>query len=210
MYNCLGSCCCPICIKGEKGDKGEKGEKGEQGERGERGEQGERGERGEQGLQGKSENVSMAYGGLYNYGSQLVLPTVLNNFYQIRLDTPMPSRDVTVNTNNTLTIVTDGIYELHYNFLFSANMIINIFATARKNGAVILQSRGAQTLAFDTTNGSYDARVSVSTIVELRAGDVIDTAFAVINSMPSSPPPLEVLISGNANATMTVKLLDVI
>jgi len=188
-------------MQGEPGPQGPMGPQGEPGPAGATGPQGPQGEKGDPGDGG---GVPAVYGGIYNYGTQLLLPRS-TAYSQIRLDTPLPSKDVTPNANNTITIEKSGIYELNYNFLVAANKAINVSTTARRNGASIPQTLGYQTLAFDGTNMGYDGRVSATTLVQLNAGDVIDTALSVLYPVPSN---LEVLVGGNANASLSVKLLE--
>ena len=78
----------------------------------------------------------------------------------------------------------------------------------RRNGTIIPQTRGSQTLSFDSVAVlSFDGRLSGSTIVTLSAGDTLDLVIAVLNTLP---PNLDAAINGNVNACLTVKKLDTV
>ena len=59
--------------------------------------------------------------------------------------------------------------------------------------------------ADDTTGLSFDGRLSASTIVTLAAGDVLDLVVSVVRTLPPNP---DAVINGYANATLSVKKLD--
>ena len=115
--------------------------------------------------------------------------------------------DVLPNTgNNTLTIQKGGNYELNYNILMSATNAVNANAAVRRNGTNIPTTQGALTLAFDNVAGlTYDGRFSCSTIVSMQPGDVLELVIAILRAIP---PGFSALVNDNANATMTVKLLQ--
>ena len=145
-------------------------------------------------------------GGLYNASTQLVFFTAPNTYVQLRLNTPTPLRNVAAPGNNTLVIQESGDYEINYNVLLNTSRAVTAAIAVRRNGTAIAATRGSQTLAVDsTTTISYDGRLSASTIVTLDAGDVIDLALSVVNTLPAG---LDAIVNGNANATLTVKKLD--
>lgn len=118
----------------------------------------------------------------------------------------MPAKEVVANGNNTLTVLLSGDYEINYNLLMNASRSIEARAAVRKNGATINQTRSVHSLYVNEATGiSEDARFSASTIVTLQAGDVLDLAIQVITTLPSG---LDAVLSGNANATLSVKKLD--
>ena len=97
-------------------------------------------------------------------------------------------------------------YEINYNVLLNANKAVDAAIGVRRNGAIIQQTRGSQTLSADGSTGlTFDARLSCSTIVTLAANDVLDLAIAILRTLPAN---LDAIINGNANATRTVKKLD--
>lgn len=147
-----------------------------------------------------------AYGGIYNAGTQLVFFTAADTPVQVRLNTAMPLKNVTAGGNNTLTIQLAGNYELQYNILLNTSRASTAAVGVRKNGEMLQVTRGSQTMAIDdTTNISYDGRLSASVIVPLAAGDVLDLAISIVRTLPAN---LDAIINGYANAALTVKNLD--
>lgn len=155
---------------------------------------------------GPSGQLSNVYGGLNNSTSQFVVFTAVNNYVQIRLNTPLPSNRVQINDNNTLTILEGGTYEINFNMLISTSAAVDVGFAVRNNGAVLTQTQGAQTLSLDSTTGlTYDGRLSGSTFAILNSGDVLDLAVRILNTLPTG---LDAVINGNANCTLTVKKID--
>lgn len=173
-------CCCLIGIPGLPGPQGEPGPQGPAG-------------------------GASAYGGLYQAGTQLVTFPAADTYVQVRLNTPMPMKDVSSSAANSLTIQQAGDYEINYNVLLSTSQAADVGIGVRRNGVILAQTRGSQTLAVDsTTTISYDGRLSASTIVTLAAGDVLDLAIQVIRTLPAN---LDAAINGYANAALSVKKL---
>ncbi len=132
--------------------------------------------------------------------------TAADQYIPISLSTAMPAKNVAYPTANSLTVLEDGDYEINYNILLNTSRAVDVAIGVRRNGAMIQQTRGSQTLAVDdTTTLSYDGRLSCSTIVALSANDTLDLAIAVLRTLPSG---LDTVINGNANATLTVKKLN--
>lgn len=181
-------CCCPnCCVKYIRGPQGVQGAQGIQGETGADG-----------------ENVLSAYGGLYNTAIQPLTFTAVNTYIPLSLNMIMPIKNVTV-TGNTLVINEAGDYEINYNVLVSASAAVDMAVTVRSNGAVIPSTRGSQTLAYSTETGlTHDGLFSGSAIVTLAAGDVIDIAISVINTLPTG---LDAVVNNYANSTLSVKRL---
>ena len=153
-----------------------------------------------------STSGNTAYGGLYNSSTQLVFFTEADQEQQVRLNTVMPLRDMTANGDNTLTILENGDYEVSYNILLNTSRAATAAVGVRRNGTMIAQTRGSQTMAVDdTTTLSYDGRLSASSIVSLSAGDVLDLAISIVRMLPDN---LDAVINGAANCTLTVVKLD--
>lgn len=164
-----------------------------------------RGPRGPKGDPGTSTTGLSAYGGLYNSSVQLLFFTAPDTPIQVRLNTPLPLKNVTAGAN-ALTVSTSGVYEVNYNLLLNTSRAVDVAAAVRRNGVVIPETRGSQTLAIDdTTTISYDGRLSASTIVALNAGDVIDLSLEVLRTIPAN---LDAILNSYANATLTLKKID--
>ena len=146
-----------------------------------------------------------AYGGLYNSGTQLVFFTAADVPVQVKRNTPMPLKNVTA-VNNSLTVQTAGDYEINYNILLNTSQASTAAAAVRRNGEILTQTRGSQTLAEDdTANLSFDGRLSASVIVPLSPGDVLDLVLLIVRTLPDN---LNAIINNNANATLSIKKLD--
>ena len=146
-----------------------------------------------------------AYGGRYQAGTQLIFFTAVNDYVQVRLNQTLPSNQVNYGTN-TIVITEPGDYAIFYQILINTSAAVDLASAVRNNGTVIPQTRGAQTLAVDsTTTISYDGRLSASTIATLAAGDTLDLALQVLNTLPAG---LDAVINGYANATLMVQKLN--
>ncbi len=180
--------------------------RGATGPQGATGATGPQGATGATGPQGTTSSGLAAYGGIYNPASQLLFFTQADAYIPIVLGSTMPAREVSYPAANTLSVNDAGDYEINYNILLNTSKAVNVTAGVRKNGTLIPQTRGSQTLAADDTTGlSFDGRLSCSTIVTLAANDVLDLAIAVLRTLPEN---LDAVINGNANASLTVKKLD--
>ncbi len=196
----------PAGPMGNTGATGATGPAGNVGAIGPTGPTGSTGATGPQGEPGPASSGLNAYGGLYNGSTQLVFFTAPDAYVQVRLNTAFPEKNVTANTNNTLTVQQDGDYEINYNLLMNTSKPVTIGTGVRRNGTILPQTRGSQTLALDdTTSISYDGRITGSVIVALQAGDVLDLAVSTVRTLPDN---LDAIINGNANATLTIKRLD--
>ena len=74
-----------------------------------------------------------AYGGLYNSGTQLVFFTAADVPVQVKLNTPMPLKNVTA-VNNSLTVQTAGDYEINYNILLNTSQASTAAAAVAGTG----------------------------------------------------------------------------
>lgn len=114
----------------------------------------------------------------------------------------MPLKNVTA-VNNSLTVQTAGDYEINYNILLNTSQASTAAAAVRRNGEILTQTRGSQTLAEDdTANLSFDGRLSASIIVPLSSGDVLDLVLLIVRTLPDN---LNAIINNNANATLSIK-----
>lgn len=153
-----------------------------------------------------AESGLAAYGGLYNASVQLLFFTQAGVFIPVNLNTQMPSENISYPAANTLQIEQAGNYEIAYNVLLNASQSVTVAIGVRRNGVIIPATRGSQTLSFDNTAVlSFDGRLAASTIVTLAAGDMIDLAMAVVNTLPAN---LDAIINNNANAVLSVKKLN--
>lgn len=191
--------------QGPAGPQGATGASGATGATGATGAAGATGATGATGPTGPSAGGPAVYGGRYNSGSQLLFFTQADAYIPIALNTTMPAQGVSYPGANTLTVTEAGDYEINYNILLNTSEPVTAAAAVRRNGTVIQQTRGSQTMATDDTTGiSYDGRLSCSTIVTLEAGDVLDLAASIVRTLPAN---LDAVVNGLANATLTVKKL---
>lgn len=129
----------------------------------------------------------------------------MNDYVQVRLNQTLPSNQVNYGTN-TIVITEPGDYAIFYQILINTSSAVDLASAVRNIGTVIPQKRGAQTLAVDSiTTISYDERLSASTIATLAAGDTLDLALQVLNTLPTG---LDAIINGYANATLIVQKLN--
>lgn len=218
----LKSCCCagptgPMGPTGATGSTGPAGENGRTGPTGPAGPQGAQGPTGPTGPTGSTGATGAtgpggtasgleAYGGRYNSSTQLLFFTQADQTIPVTLNSTMPARNVTYSTANSLTVTESGDYLIDYNILLNTNKSVTAAAAVRRNGAVIQQTRGSQTLSADDQTGvTFDARMTCSTIVALDADDILDLSIAIVRTLPAN---LDAVINGNANAALTVRRLD--
>lgn len=195
---CRPNCCSIVIPNGTVGPTGPTGPQGLIGPTGPAGLPGVTGPTGPTGA-----SFITAYGGRNNSSTQLVFFTTVGTYVPVNLNTPLPSLNVDTATANSLVVEIPGTYEVNYNVLMSANRPVDIGIAVRNNGVVIPATRGAQTLALDSSTAlSDDGRLSGSTFVTLAAGDRLDLAVQVLNTLPTG---LDAAINGNANATLTIK-----
>lgn len=124
----------------------------------------------------------------------------------VKLNSSMPLKNMTADNSNGLLIAVTGNYEVNYNLLLNTSRGVTAAAAIRRNGETIPSTRGSQTMAIDnTSNISYDGRLSASAIIPLTAGDRVDLAVSIVRSLPAG---LDAVINGYANAAFSLKYLD--
>jgi hypothetical protein len=124
----------------------------------------------------------------------------------VKLNSSMPLKNMTADDSNGLLIAVTGNYEVNYNLLLNTSRGVTAAAAIRRNGETIPSTRGSQTMAIDnTSNISYDGRLSASAIIPLTAGDRVDLAVSIVRSLPAG---LDAVINGYANAAFSLKYLD--
>ena len=201
----------PTGIQGEQGFAGEVGPIGPTGPTGATGPTGiagsigATGPTGPTGPQGPIGSFKPAYGGLRNSTVQLVFFNTPDAYIPLKLNTYLPSNNVDYD-NNTIIIREDGDYEIFYNVLINTNRAVDIGIAVRNMDTPIVETIGTQTLAIDsTTSIAYDGRLSGSTIVSLKTGDILDLAIRIIRTLPTG---LDTIVNNNINCTLTVKKLN--
>ena len=202
-FNCCNPdpCCTPCC-----GSQGLQGPQGPQGPQGIQGLPGEPGPQGPQGDPGTSAAGVEAFGGRYNSSTQLIFPTAVGTPVILALNTAYPLKNVT-SAANQLTVTQTGTYEIYYNFLVNANSRVDLMTYVRVNGTELTPTRVAHTLSLEVSSTSLtiDARFTTSVIANLNAGDTLDVALTVLNTLPAG---LTIVINGNGNSVLTIKRLD--
>jgi len=191
---------------GPTGAAGPAGPTGAPGAAGPTGATGPAGPAGATGPAGNTASGLAAYGGRYNSSTQLLFFTQADEYIPISLNTTMPALNVSYPAANSITVSEAGDYEITYNLLLNANQSITAAAGVRRNGTMLQQTRGSQTLSADDSAGTtYDGRLAASTIVSLAANDVLDLAIAIVRTLPAN---LDAIVNGNANALLTVKKIS--
>lgn len=196
----------PAGPTGATGATGPAGPTGAPGAAGPTGATGPAGPAGATGPAGNTASGLAAYGGRYNSSTQLLFFTQADEYIPISLNTTMPALNVSYPAANSITVSEAGDYEITYNLLLNANQSITAAAGVRRNGTMLQQTRGSQTLSADDSAGTtYDGRLAASTIVSLAANDVLDLAIAIVRTLPAN---LDAIVNGNANALLTVKKIS--
>lgn len=196
----------PTGATGAAGPAGPTGAAGPAGPTGPTGAPGAAGPTGATGPAGNTASGLAAYGGRYNSSTQLLFFTQADEYIPISLNTAMPALNVSYPAANSITVSEAGDYEITYNLLLNANQSITAAAGVRRNGTMLQQTRGSQTLSADDSAGTtYDGRLAASTIVSLAANDVLDLAIAIVRTLPAN---LDAIVNGNANALLTVKKIS--
>ena len=196
----------PTGATGAAGPAGPTGAAGPAGPTGPTGAPGAAGPTGATGPAGNTASGLAAYGGRYNSSTQLLFFTQADEYIPISLNTAMPALNVSYPAANSITVSEAGDYEITYNLLLNANQSITAAAGVRRNGTMLQQTRGSQTLSADDSAGTtYDGRLAASTIVSLVANDVLDLAIAIVRTLPAN---LDAIVNGNANALLTVKKIS--
>lgn len=151
---------------------------------------------------GSPDNNLSVYGGIYHNRLQLVTINAINEYVPLKFNSALSSKNVTTD-NNSITVLETGIYEINYNILLNANQKIEVGIALRRNEKAIPESRGTQTVdKIGSTNISYDARLSGTTLTHLTAHDKLDLALQIVSNLPDN---LEIIINNNINATLSLK-----
>lgn len=182
---------------GPTGPTGAAGTAGATGATGPTGPAGVIGATGATGVTGPTGTTDLnAYGGLYNTTPQTLNLTV-GGTTQLPLPTAMPLKNVTNTPANSITVGTDGVYEINYYSNVSAALGTTVTMSVRRNGTAIPQASISRVLAVGV--GSL---YTGSIIISLNAGDVIDMALSALLAVG-------ITLGGGVNTTLTVKQLSV-
>lgn len=145
-----------------------------------------------------------AYGGLYHSTGQLVSFSADNIPVQLRLDTPMPLKNV-IASNNTLTIQQDGDYEIRFQILLNTSSSVTVTAAVRQNLVPIPAASGTQILSTNDSGTSFNGHLIGSSIVRLNAQDVLDLALTASSPLP---PGFTATANRGVNSSLLIKKLD--
>lgn len=157
---------------------------------------------GPMGPTGPSGGGSAVYGGMYNRTVQFLPFTAADTPVPIQFNTELPHADVGT-SGNTIIVEQTGDYLLFYNVLISASQPGDVSVGVRRNGTLIEQTRGSQTLSLDdTTTLTHDGRLTGSTIVSLTSGDVLDVVISVLRTLPTG---FDAVVNNYANATFYIQ-----
>ncbi len=137
-----------------------------------------------------------AYGGLYNTTPQTLNLTV-GGTTQLPLPTAMPLKNVTITPTNSLTVETDGVYEINYYSNVSAALGTTVTMSVRINGTAIPQASISRVLSVGV-GSLYNGSI----IIALNAGDVIDMALSALLAVG-------ITLGGGVNTTLSVKQISV-
>ncbi len=145
-----------------------------------------------------------AYGGLYHSTGQLVSFQTVNTPVQLRMDSPMPLKDV-IASNNTLIVEQDGDYEINFNILLNISSSATMTVAVRQNMVPIPAASGTQILSTNDSGTSFNGHLIASSIVRLNAHDVLDLTLS-----PASPIPPGFTATANRgiNTSLSIKKLN--
>lgn len=192
----------PFGFYGPQGGAGiprTQGPQGPQGIQGPRGAQGAQGPAGPQGSAGP-------YGGRYNSADQPISFNQAETPVPVQLNTLMPAYHVSSDGTNGLTVEEDGDYEIFYHLLVSSNRSINLQSEVRRNGEAVISSQAQQTTAINNaTATSHSARMTCTVIVALQAGDALDLALRLMQTVPDG---LSTVVGGNADASLVIRKIS--
>ena len=180
-------------IAGPTGDVGPTGPQGPQGITGPQGPQGlvgpvgpagSQGEQGIQGIQGPTGPTGPAlstFGRKYNI-TETPLSLEANIGQNVALGTTGPVNNVTTNTQNTLTVVENGVYLIEYYFSGSSSVNTTLTIGAKQNASSI----GSTTITKEI-NANTNTDFVGSTINSLSAGDEIGISILSNNQATVTP-----------------------
>lgn len=114
-----------------------------------------------------------AYGTMYNVGDTEITVATPNTYVPVTLNTQGPASSTTALTNS-IQVNRAGTYAVYYrlNINASAEAAQTISAAVFNNGSIIAPTTASVALT-EVTEGTYAGSLSVETIVELNACDVI-------------------------------------
>ena len=108
----------------------------------------------------------------------------------------MPLKNMAYSPANSITAVTEGVYEINYYSNVSVALGTTVTLAVRRNGVAIPQATIARALSVGVGslyNGSF--------LIELNAGDVIDIAVSALLAVGLT-------LGSGVNTTLTVKKID--
>ena len=171
----------PTGPTGPAGPQGITGPQGPQGLVGPVGPAGSQGEQGIQGIQGPTGPALSTFGRKYNI-TETPLSLEANIGQNVALGTTGPVNNVTTNTQNTLTVVENGVYLIEYYFSGSSSVNTTLTIGAKQNASSI----GSTTITKEI-NANTNTDFVGSTINSLSAGDEIGISILSNNQATVTP-----------------------
>ena len=171
----------PTGPTGPAGPQGVTGPQGPQGLVGPVGPAGSQGEQGIQGIQGPTGPALSTFGRKYNI-TETPLSLEANIGQNVALGTTGPVNNVTTNTQNTLTVVENGVYLIEYYFSGSSSVNTTLTIGAKQNASSI----GSTTITKEI-NANTNTDFVGSTINSLSAGDEIGISILSNNQATVTP-----------------------
>lgn len=171
----------PAGPTGPQGIQGIAGPTGDVGPTGPTGPAGPQGEQGIQGIQGPTGPALSTFGRKYNI-TETPLSLEANIGQNVALGTTGPVNNVTTNTQNTLTVVENGVYLIEYYFSGSSSVNTTLTIGAKQNASSI----GSSTITKEI-NANTNTDFVGSTINSLSAGDEIGISILSNNQATVTP-----------------------
>ena len=171
----------PVGPAGSQGEQGIQGIQGPTGPTGPTGPAGPQGEQGIQGIQGPTGPALSTFGRKYNI-TETPLSLEANIGQNVALGTTGPVNNVTTNTQNTLTVVENGVYLIEYYFSGSSSVNTTLTIGAKQNASSI----GSTTITKEI-NANTNTDFVGSTINSLSAGDEIGISILSNNQATVTP-----------------------
>ena len=171
----------PAGSQGEQGIQGIQGPTGPTGPAGPAGPIGPQGVAGPQGIQGPTGPALSTFGRKYNI-TETPLSLEANIGQNVALGTTGPVNNVTTNTQNTLTVVENGVYLIEYYFSGSSSVNTTLTIGAKQNASSI----GSTTITKEI-NANTNTDFVGSTINSLSAGDEIGISILSNNQATVTP-----------------------
>ena len=171
----------PQGTQGLVGATGPTGPAGPQGIAGTPGQIGATGPTGPTGPRGESASVTNTYGRKYDT-TENTIALEQNIAQDIPLGSNGPSNGITLNTQNKLTIPSDGIYKVDYYFYGSSSANTSLTISVKQNATPI----GSTTISKDVTANNY-TELSGSTINAFKANDQIGLSIESTDAATITP-----------------------